>query len=95
MNLEFQILNLCESVAYQRGGMGGGSGPPHFSKSWSSRFPRKCDKIGGGGGSGRSVKKWSLRFLKASKKLFFKGWEQDFGFVEMLKLCWKRHSKPK
>ena len=28
----------------------GGSGPPHFSKSWSSRFAQKCDKIGGGGG---------------------------------------------
>ena len=28
---------------------GGGSGPPHFSKSWSSRFAQKCKKIGGGG----------------------------------------------
>ena len=35
-------------VAYPRGAMGG-SGPPHFSKSWSSRFAQKCNKIGGGG----------------------------------------------
>ena len=27
-----------------------GSGPPHFSKSWSARFAQKCNKIGGGGG---------------------------------------------
>ena len=46
--------------------MGGG---PHFSKSWSSRFARKCNEIGGGGGSGRSVKKWSLRLLKSKQRI--------------------------
>ena len=37
-------------MAYPRGGMGGPD--PPLSKSWSSRFAQKCNKIGGEGGGG-------------------------------------------
>ena len=35
-------------MAYPRGEWGVRT--PHFSKSWSSRFAQRCNKIGGGGG---------------------------------------------
>ena len=58
-----------EPVAYPRGEWG----TPHFSKSWSSRFAQKFNKIDGGGidRSGISVKKWSLRFLKRKERMVF------------------------
>ena len=45
-------MEQLNPVAYPKGEWGG-SGPPHFSKSWSSRFARKCNKIGWRGGVGQ------------------------------------------
>ena len=62
-----------QAVAYPRGGMGG-SGPPHFSKSWSSRFTQKCNKIGwGGGGVGQICQEVVSEILEKQAKNGFEG----------------------
>ena len=57
----------------------GGSGPPHFSKSWSSRFAQKCNKIGRGGGGlgpiGQICQEVVSEILeKQAENSFFKNW---------------------
>ena len=66
-------------MAYPRGGMGGPD--PPLSKSWSSRFAQKCNKIGGEGGSDRSVKKWSLSPFKRKQRMVFQGLVARFWFL--------------
>ena len=44
---------------------------PHFSKIWSSRFTRKCNKIGGGGGFGQICQEVVSEILEKQAKNCF------------------------